>query len=46
MNYNRMGCQTEKDTQNIMNLINISNKSVLELGCGNGKITFASSLSL
>ena len=41
MNYNKMGYQTEKDTQNILSLINISDKSVLELGCGNGRITFA-----
>ena len=41
MNYNRMGSQTKKDTQSITNLVEISNKSVLELGCGNGRITFA-----
>jgi SAM-dependent methyltransferase len=36
-----MVSQTKKDIQNIINLVEIDNKSVLELGCGNGRITFA-----
>ena len=33
--------QTEKDIRNITDLVDIENKSILELGCGTGRITFA-----
>lgn len=33
--------QTEKDITNITDLVDIENKSILELGCGAGRITFA-----
>lgn len=38
---NDMSSQTEKDISNITSLVEIENKSILELGCGNGRITFA-----
>lgn len=41
MNYNRMSSQTEADIENITRLVNIEKKSILELGCGDGRITFA-----
>jgi 2-polyprenyl-3-methyl-5-hydroxy-6-metoxy-1,4-benzoquinol methylase len=33
--------QTDKDIRNIIDLVDIENKSILELGCGSGRITFA-----
>ena len=33
--------QTEKDIRDITDLVDIENKSILELGCGTGRITFA-----
>jgi SAM-dependent methyltransferase len=36
-----MSSQTEKDIDTITELIDVKNKSVLELGCGPGRITFA-----
>ncbi|MHA1905955.1 MAG: class I SAM-dependent methyltransferase [Candidatus Thorarchaeota archaeon] len=38
---NGMESQTEKDIRNITNLVDIENKSVLEVGCGTGRISFA-----
>jgi SAM-dependent methyltransferase len=38
--WNNMSFQTENDIETIIDLVEISNKSVLELGCGNGRITF------
>ncbi len=35
-----MSSQTERDIRTITNLVDIENKSVLELGCGAGRITF------
>jgi len=40
-NMYEMSSQTEKDIRNITNLVEIENKSILELGCGTGRITFA-----
>ncbi len=37
---NVMISQTEKDIRNITDLVNTENKSILELGCGTGRITF------
>jgi SAM-dependent methyltransferase len=36
-----MNSQTEKDIRDIIELVGIRNKSILELGCGAGRITFA-----
>lgn len=36
-----MNSQTEKDIRDIIELVDIKDKSILELGCGNGRITFA-----
>jgi len=38
---NAMILQTEEVIRNITRLIDIENKSILELGCGTGRITFA-----
>jgi SAM-dependent methyltransferase len=38
---NKLSSKTENEIQNIMSWIDISKKSVLELGCGNGRISFA-----
>jgi 16S rRNA A1518/A1519 N6-dimethyltransferase RsmA/KsgA/DIM1 with predicted DNA glycosylase/AP lyase activity len=35
-----MNSQTKKDIRKITDLIDIENKSVIELGCGDGRITF------
>ena len=36
-----MNLQTEKDIRDITKLVDIKDKSILELGCGTGRITFA-----
>jgi len=36
-----MNSQTEKDIRDITELVDIKDKSILELGCGTGRITFA-----
>ncbi|MFW9788061.1 MAG: class I SAM-dependent methyltransferase [Candidatus Thorarchaeota archaeon] len=36
-----MNSQTEKDIRDISELVDIKDKSILELGCGTGRITFA-----
>ncbi|MGY5871918.1 MAG: methyltransferase domain-containing protein [Candidatus Thorarchaeota archaeon] len=38
---NDLSSQTEKDIRNITDLVDIENKSILELGCGTGRVTFA-----